>query len=257
MLKKRIIPKLLVKTLTIGGRDKEILVVTKGFKDIIPVGDPVSQAKIYESQLADELILVNLSKENHKLFIETLDTMAKNLATPLAVGGHVSNLVEAENLFNNGADKIILNTGAIYNPNIIDELANKYGSQSVCLAVDIEHMNDHIYIRGKSQKLQMKDLYEWVKEIQDRGCGEIMISDIRRDGMGNGLNIILLKSIRDICKVPLIISGGCGTAQHFVDGFNNGADAVAAGTFFCKRDQNPLQCRSHVVNAKIAVRHAL
>ena len=89
------------------------------------------------------------------------------------------------------------------------------------------------------------------------GCGEILITDINRDGMNTGLNIDLLQKVRDICKVPLIISGGCGTSQHFVEGFKHGADAVAAGTFFSKRDQNPLQCRSHVVNAKISVRQSL
>ena len=100
MLKKRIIPKLLVKNLSIGKRSKEVLVITRNFNEIIPVGDPVSQAKIYESQLADELMLVNLSKTNQEPFIETLETMAKNLATPLAVGGSVWNLEQAEKLFN-------------------------------------------------------------------------------------------------------------------------------------------------------------
>ena len=223
----------------------------------MPVGYPVSQAKVYESQLADELMLINLSKESQGMFIETLDTMAKNLATPLAVGGNIKDLDEAENLFNNGADKVILNTGAISNPEVINELTNKYGSQSICLAIDIRQENDFIYMRGKKSKIEPGEMIDWLKEVQRRGCGEIMVSDIKRDGMSSGLNIELLKQIRDICKVPLIISGGCGTAQHFIDGFKNGADAVAAGTFFCKRDQNPLQCRSHVLNANISVRNSL
>ena len=143
MLKKRIIPKLLVKNLSIGKRSKEVLVITRNFNEIIPVGDPVSQAKIYESQLADELMLVNLSKTNQEPFIETLETMAKNLATPLAVGGSVWNLEQAEKLFNSGADKVVINTGAIANPEIIDELASKYGSQSVCLSLDIEEKENY------------------------------------------------------------------------------------------------------------------
>lgn len=257
MLKKRIIPKLLVKNLSIGRRSKEVLVITRNFKEIIPVGDPVSQAKIYESQLADELMLINLSKTNQEPFIETLETMAKNLATPLAVGGSVGNLEQAEKLFNSGADKVVINTGAIANPEIIDELASKYGSQSVCLSLDIEEKEDYLYIRGRNDRIQIGDMIDWLEEVQGRGCGEILITDINRDGMNTGLNIDLLQKVRDICKVPLIISGGCGTSQHFVEGFKHGADAVAAGTFFSKRDQNPLQCRSHVVNAKISVRHSL
>ena len=257
MLKKRIIPKLLIKTLRFGNRSKQVLVITRKFNEIIPVGDPVSQAKIYESQLADELMLINLSKENQEPFIETLETMAKNLATPLAVGGSIVNLEQAEKLFKNGADKVVINTGAITNPQIIDELANKYGSQSVCLAIDIQEEEDFLYIRGKNNKVRVEDLIDWLEDVQRRGCGEILISDINRDGMNTGLNLDLMQRVRDICKVPLIISGGCGTSQHFVEGFRHGADAVAAGTFFSKRDQNPLQCRSHVVNAKISVRHSL
>lgn len=257
MLKKRIIPKLLIKNLTIGRNSREVLVITRKFREVIPVGDPLSQAKIYESQLADELILINLSGDNKGLFLKTLDNMAQALATPLAVGGNIKSLEEAEALFNNGADKIVVNTGAISDPEIISSLTRKYGSQSVCLAIDIQDEEGNMRIRGINGTVQTEDITSWVKEVQNRGCGEILVSDMQRDGMSNGLNIDLLNRMREICKVPLIISGGCGTAQHFVDGFKNGADAVAAGTFFCKRDQNPLQCRSHVVNAKITVRHSL
>ena len=257
MLKKRIIPKLLIKDLTIGRNNREVLVITKKFNEIIPVGDPISQAKVYESQLADELILVNLSKNNKNSFLKTLETMAKTLATPLAVGWNIKSIEEAEALFNYGADKLVINTGAISKPEMISELTRKYGSQSVCLAVDINDENGNIKIRGIEDTVQAEDITRWINEVQKRGCGEILISDMQRDGMSTGLNIDLLKKMREICKVPLIISGGCGTAQHFVEGFKHGADAVAAGTFFCKRDQNPLQCRAHVVNAGIKVRSSL
>ena len=257
MLKKRIIPKMLLNSRNIRGKQMTILETTRNFSNNQPVGSPVSQAKIYESQLADELIIINITKEeNNELnFQEIIKEMSYELATPLAVGGKIKKLDQAKELFENGADKIIVNTNALENPNLISEIANLYGSQSIIVGIDLKLTNNEykMYTNNGGTCVDKK-VEEWLYEAEERGCGEIMISSIDRDGTGIGLDLRFINRYRRNIKVPLIVSGGCGTSQHFVEGYREGADAVAAGRFFCRRDQNPLQCRSHVLNAGIKVR---
>lgn len=248
---------MLLNTKISRGKLIAILETTKNFTNNQPVGSPVSQAKIYESQLADELIIINIanSDEDRINFKNVVKEMSYELATPLAVGGKIKTLNQAKELFGNGADKIILNTGALINPKLITEIAELYGSQSVVVGIDLRYEENeyNIYSNNGKNKIEKK-LKEWLYEIEERGCGEVMITSIDRDGTGLGLEINIIKEIRNKVKVPLIISGGCGSSQHFVEGYKEGADAVAAGRFFCRRDQNPLQCKSHVLNAGIEVR---
>ena len=147
MLKKRLIPKLLFKLRDSFRGPKPLLVITKEFKSMKPMGDPVSQAKIFEAQLADELVFLNIerSDESWPIFLSTISNMANSLATPLAVGGGIKNFEQVQQLLDRGADKIVLNSAAIDKPSLIEKIANSYGSQCVVLSIDLRLNKDSEY----------------------------------------------------------------------------------------------------------------
>ena len=225
------------------------------------IGDPLSQAKIYEAQMADELILIDLerSEESWLMLLKTIESISEALATPLTVGGGVKNFEQVQNLLDRGADKIMINSTAIDKPDLISRIAGTYGSQCVVVGMDIRSQKDEKYrVWGDGgNKESKKNALDWAKEIVERGAGEVLITDIDRDGTGKGLNLALISELKASVSIPLIASGGCGLAQHFVEGFRAGASAVAAGTFFCQRDQNPIQCRSQLINSGINIRITL
>lgn len=258
MLKRRLIPKLQLGLRRSFRGPQPVLVVTRQFGSRRAIGDPISQAKIYEAQLADELILVDLERteESWTVLLETLGSMAEALATPLAVGGGVHSFEQVQALLDRGADKVVLNTAALEQPSLIDRVSAAYGAQCVVLSLDARsHMSGNWKVWSNGGRLDAeREALGWAREAADRGAGEIMASAIERDGTGKGLDLALTTALSESLPVPVIISGGCGLAQHFVEGYQSGAAAVAAGTYFCQRDQNPIQCRSHVRNAGIAIR---
>ena len=154
------------------------------------------------------------------------------------------------------ADKVVLNSAALGQPSLIDRVAAAYGAQCVVLSLDARPSASGGWrVWADAGRLDKeRDALEWAREAADRGAGEVMATAIERDGTGTGLDLALTSDLNDILSVPLITSGGCGKAQHFVEGYRAGASAVAAGTYFCLRDQNPMQCRSHIQNAKIPIR---
>ena len=258
MLKQRIIPKLQM-GIRQGFRGLQpVLVVTNQFENRRAIGDPLSQAKIYEAQLADELILVDLerSEESWPILLRTLESISEALATPLAVGGGVRNFEQVQALLDRGADKIVINSGVIDDPKLINKISNAYGRQCVVVGIDIRTTRDREYSvwANGGRKRARKNAIDWAKEAVDRGAGEVLITDIEQDGTGKGLNLGLTRELKENLSVPLITSGGCGLAKHFVEGYQAGANAVAAGTFFCQRDQNPMQCRSQLINSGIKIR---
>lgn len=258
MLKRRLIPKLQLGLKKSYRGVRPVLVVTKQFKNDRPIGDPLSQAKIYEAQLADELILVDLTRsdESWPVLLKTLDQMSESLATPISVGGGIRNYEQVQQLLDRGADKVVLNSAIRHTPNIIDQVSNSYGSQCVVLSLDYRlgpsGCQTVWYERGTIDSCQ--SVLNVSNEAIDRGVGELLLTSIDRDGSAQGLDQSLLSEFTSTVSVPVIVSGGCGLAQHFVEGYKMGASAVAAGTFFCHRDQNPMQCRSHIRNAGIPIR---
>jgi cyclase len=261
MLKKRLIPKLLIKDQVIGGRQRDVLVTTAAFSKCKVVGDVVSQAKIYEAQMADELIVLNINGTNvhqNERLLDLIESLATQTYMPLCVGGGVKHLSDFEDLLKRGADKVSINTAALTKPEIISAAANRYGSQCVVVSIDFKMDSD-----GRSNRVVHScgrlstdhDVLSWAKEAYKRGAGEILLCDVGRDGSGRGLNISIARNVVDELPIPVIISGGCGRAEHFVEGFVHGkVDAVAAGTFFALRDQSPLQTRAHIANAGISIR---
>ena len=258
MLKRRLIPKLQLGLRQSFRGPQPVLMVTRNFSSSRAIGDPLSQAKIYEAQLADELILVDLTRtpDSWSVLLKTLEAVSEALATPLAVGGGVRNFEQVQELLDRGADKVVLNSAAVENPFLIDRVAAAYGSQCLVLSIDARTDLDfgwRVWSDG-ARTDSGRAVLSWAQEAVDRGAGELIVTAVDRDGSGDGLDLELTQALSRILKVPLIASGGCGLAQHFVEGYQAGAAAVAAGTFFSQRDQNPMQCRSYIRNSGIPIR---
>jgi len=262
MLKKRLIPKLLIKYQTLAKKRKPILVTTRAFLDEITVGDPVSQAKIYEAQFADELIVLNIegcpiASDPQSLILDLVERIADEVFMPLTVGGGVRTIEDFQYLLERGADKVSINTIMFENTGFISEAAYRYGSQCVVASIDFrtDEFGEAYVVRDRAKTDANVSLIDWVEKVVSSGAGEILLTDVDRDGSGAGINWTICKMIASSVPIPVIISGGCGLAEHFVDGFQKGlAEGVAAGTFFCLRDQNPMQTRAHIHNAGVSIR---
>lgn len=259
MVKKRLIPKLLLKKRRLGTAERMVLVTTRGYEQVIEVGDPVSQAKIYEAQFADELLFLNIDSspiEPTAPLLEVLRRVASETFMPIAAGGGVCTTADFELLLANGADKVCINTAAVADPSLIERAAAIFGAQ--CVVVSVDYRRDargaRVFVDGGRTATAL-DPADWAARAAELGAGEILLTDIARDGTGAGLDVQTIRGVADRVPVPVIASGGCGLAQHFVEGFVDGhAEAVAAGTFFCFRDQNPMQTRAHVRNAGVPIR---
>jgi len=260
LVKKRLIPKLLIKHRPLGRSVRPVLVTTRGYRDAIDVGDPVSQAKIYEAQLADELIVLNIDGapiRGDEVMLGLIERLASETFMPLTVGGGVRGLADFASLLERGADKVSVNTAALDRPQLITEAAGQFGAQCVVVSIDMRTSEDgrSVVMRDHAGVPAGRDVLAWAREAVDRGAGELLLSDADRDGGGAGLNWQVARAVADVVPVPVIVSGGCGLAEHFAEGFQlAGAEGVAAGTFFCFRDQNPMQTRAHIRNAGVPIR---
>ena len=258
MLKNRLIPKLQLKRSQRTG--KLVLVTTKRFDEIIEIGDPVSQAQIYQAQAADELMFINIAGNSESMdqVISIVRKTAEQVFMPFTVGGGVSSLEHFRLLLKNGADKVSINSAAVAKPELIREASEFFGAQCVVVSIDCKRKQDGRYSVWTQcgKKDTALDPEKWAVECERLGAGEILLSSIDQDGTGLGLDCDLIARVSKSISIPLIVSGGCGVAAHFVDGFKSGASAVAAGTFFCFRDQNPIQARSQIKNAGIPIRIA-
>jgi len=260
MAKKRLIPKLQLMPSKV---DKGVmsLVTTVEFLNVIEIGDPVSQAKIYESQAVDELIFVDLSHskrlKSNSFAVNLLNAVSKEVFLPLTIGGGVNCVDDFRLFLNNGADKVSINSAALANPQLIRNAAKLFGAQ--CVVVSIDYKKDEIeqtqvYGNSGSKKYNYHPV-EWAKQAEQLGAGEILLTSIDHDGKRDGLELNISRQICESVSIPVILSGGCGLAEHFVDGFiKASADAVSAGTFFCFQDQNPIQTRSFIKNSGIDIR---
>jgi len=259
MIKHRLIPKLLLKQSRFL-KNKIVLVTSIKFEDHIEIGDPVSQAKIYQDQMADELLFLDIDaslNDKNSLMLELIKNAATEIFMPLTVGGGVKSIEDFRSLLSNGADKISINTAAIDNPGLINEASRIFGAQCVVAGIDVRmDPNGKYVVYKKCGKIKTDlDPATWAVECAKRGAGEILLTSIERDGSRIGLDHKLIKQVADAVTIPVIASGGCGLAEHFVDGFIKGkADAISAGTYFCFKDENPMQVRSQIKSAGIPIR---
>lgn len=228
MLAKRIIPCLDVK----NGR------TVKGvnFVNLKDAGDPVELAWQYSRQGADELVLLDISAthERRKTVVELTQAVARQINIPFTIGGGISEIADAEKLLNSGADKISINTAAVQNPGLIDELASAFGKQFVVLAIDTKNINGKNYVHLNGGRVATPiETEKWVLEAQERGAGEILLTSMDHDGTKAGFDCQMLKRINEMVTIPVIASGGAGNSQHFVDVFQiAGVDAALAASVF-------------------------
>ncbi|WP_298946410.1 imidazole glycerol phosphate synthase subunit HisF [uncultured Campylobacter sp.] len=227
---KRIIPCLDVK----DGR------VVKGvnFVGLVDAGDPVEIAKRYNEEGADELCFLDITASHLECdtIVDVVERVARELFIPLTVGGGIRTIDDISRLLNVGCDKISLNSAAIKNPNLIDEAANKFGSQCVVVAIDAKKTDEgySVFINGGRLNTG-KDALAWAKEAQERGAGEILLTSMDCDGVKNGFELNLTR-IFSALDIPVIASGGAGNMEHFKDAFLAGADACLAASIFHFRE---------------------
>jgi cyclase len=258
MAKKRLIPKLLLNP-SINNPSKQVLVITKQYNGVIEVGSPISTAKIFQAQGADELILSNIKPEiiSYSTLRLITNQLSEEIFMPITVGGGVNSINQFKELLSDGADKISINTAAILNPSLITEASDSYGAQ--CVVISIDYKKDEkgdlkVFTNGGKVNTG-KHPIDWAIETEKLGAGEILFTSIDHDGMRNGLD---RATINDLCKavsIPVIASGGCSLPQHFIDGYlTSKLEAIAAGTFFAFKDQSFMQIRSAIKNAGVDIR---
>jgi len=259
MLKRRLIPKLQMKATRFGPALRMVLVTTVQFREFVEIGHPVSQAKIYEAQAADELIFLDLdaSVQNRETMVDEVRKAAEEIFMPFTVGGGVRSIADFRRLLSNGADKVSINTAAVETPDLIGQASGIFGAQCVVLSIDYRKDDRGFYsvwTRGGRIKTDL-DPVAWAVEGERRGAGEILLTSIDRDGTRQGMDLDLTRRVAESVSIPVITSGGCGLAVHFVEGFLSGkADAVSAGTYFCFKDENPMQTRAQIKNAGVPIR---
>ena len=232
-LAKRIIPCLDVK-------DGETVKGTN-FVNLRSAGDPVELGKAYSEQGADELVFLDItaSFEGRKTFTEMVTRVAETLNIPFTVGGGINELADVERLLYAGADKVSVNSAAIRRPELIDEIANRFGSQVCVVAIDarLDEIENgpsswHCYLKGGRERTERK-LFEWAHEAQERGAGEILFTSMNHDGVKEGYANEALRELADNLSIPIIASGGAGKKEHFRDVFIEGhADAALAASVF-------------------------
>jgi len=228
MLTKRIIPCLDIKD---GQTVKGV-----NFVNLIQAGDPVELGRRYSDEGADELVILDITAtvEKRDTLVELVRKIAANLNIPFTVGGGIRSVQDVDALLNAGADKISINSSAVKNPGLIDELALQFGSQCVVLAVDTRNhgIEDFVYVRGGRTKTEKLTL-PWIKEAVDRGAGEILLTSMDHDGVKTGFANEITARVSEMVNVPVIASGGAGAMEHFVDVFEKGkADAALAASIF-------------------------
>ena len=228
MLTKRIIPCLDVKN---GQTVKGI-----NFLNIKEVGDAVELGAQYARDGADELVFLDITatNEKRKTLSELVSRIARNINIPFTVGGGISSVDDVSVLLNCGADKISVNTAAVRNSQLINDLALNFGSQCVVLAVDTKFVDGEwlVYLNGGRIPTEIRTK-DWVKEAVDRGAGEILLTSMNNDGTKDGFAIDITKTVSESVNVPVIASGGAGTMEHFTEVFKEGkADAALAASIF-------------------------
>jgi cyclase len=251
MLKARIIPCLDVK----DGR------TVKGvnFVDLIDAGDPVEQAKFYDSQGADELTFLDItaSHENRDTIFDVVNRTAEQCFMPLTVGGGVRQVEDIRKLLLAGADKVSINTAAVKRPEFVGEAAEKFGAQCIVVAIDAKSTGPgkwEIFTHGGRERTGI-DAVEWAKRMASLGAGEILLTSMDRDGTRSGFDIALTRTVADSIRIPVIASGGVGNLDHLAAGIVEGhATAVLAASIFHFGEYTIPEAKAHLAAAGVAIR---
>ncbi len=250
MLTKRIIPCLDVK----DGR------TVKGinFVALRDAGDPVALAKVYADEGADELVFLDITAtvEKRKTLAALVRKVAEQVNIPFTVGGGISSRIDVETMLYTGADKVSVNSAAVRNPALIDELAANYGSQCIVVAIDTRLIDgNHVVHTHGGRQATMLETFAWAKEVQERGAGEILLTSMDHDGTRQGFASDLLAQLSEQLTIPVIASGGAGTMAHFREVFIEGkADAALAASIFHFGEIPVPQLKQYLAQQHIPVR---
>lgn len=250
MLTKRIIPCLDIK----NGR------TVKGvnFENLRDAGNPVELAKQYVQLGADELVFLDISatQENRQTMIDLVLKVAEHINIPFTVGGRINSVEDVDRLLKAGADKVSINSSAVKNPQLINELAEKFGSQCVVVAIDAKQIDGEwiVHLAGGTIPTTL-NLFSWAKEAEQRGAGEILFTSMNHDGTKNGFANEALSQLSSELNIPIIASGGAGNMAHFVDVFKIGkADAALAASVFHFGEMSILDLKNELKNNQIPIR---
>jgi len=228
------------------------------FVNIRDAGDPVELGALYADQGADELVFLDISAthERRKTFAQLVKKIAAQINIPFTVGGGIQSIEDVAPLLESGADKVSINSAAVRDPLLIDQLARAFGSQCIVLAIDAKKTDNQwsVFTHG-GRKLTEKKLFSWAKEGQDRGAGEILFTSMDHDGTKKGFALDPLLKLNQLLDVPVIASGGAGQVDHFVEVFALGrADAALAASVFHFGEMNIPDLKTHLQEKGIAVR---
>jgi cyclase len=247
---KRIIPCLDV--------DKGRVVKGTNFVDIVDAGDPVEVAKKYDSEGADEITFLDItaSHEGRDTILSVVEKVANEVFIPLTVGGGVSDFNDVRDLLSVGADKVTINTAAVSNPNIINDVTEKIGRQCIVIAVDVKKIdNEYFVFTHGGRKNSMLSAYDWCMECQKRGAGEILLTSMDKDGTKDGFDLEILNTISTDLNIPLIASGGAGNLEHLHQAIIKGnADAVLAASIFHFGEFSITEAKEYLKGKGILVR---
>ena len=249
---KRVIPCLDVD----GGR------VVKGvnFVGLRDAGDPVELAARYEQEGADELVFLDISAthEGRDTIVDVARRTAENVFIPFTIGGGIRSVEDAQRVLDAGADKVSVNSAAVARPELVDELAERFGSQCVVLAIDARRRDDggwEVYVAG-GRKPTGLDAVEWAREGVRRGAGEILLTSMDRDGTKDGYDLELTAAVARAVDVPIIASGGAGNPDHLVEAIRAGADAALVASLFHFGEYTVAEAKEALAAAGVPVRPA-
>ena len=250
-LAKRIIPCLDV--------DKGRVVKGVNFVGIRDAGDPVEIAKRYNDQGADEITFLDItaSHEGRETTVHMVEAIAEQVFIPLTVGGGIRELEDIRRMLNAGADKVSINSAAVYNPDFVKAASDKFGAQCIVVAIDAKQVGDNhweIFTHG-GRKATGINAVEWAVKMAQYGAGEILLTSMDRDGVKSGFDLGITRAIADAVNIPVIASGGVGNLDHLVDGVKIGhADAVLAASIFHFGEYTVQQAKQHMAAAGIEMR---
>ncbi|HMC30679.1 MAG TPA: imidazole glycerol phosphate synthase subunit HisF [Candidatus Angelobacter sp.] len=237
--------------------------VVKGikFQQLRDAGDPAELARAHAQAGADEIVLLDITatSDNRKTLVEIVRRTARELFVPFTVGGGVRTLEDAARIFEAGADKVSINSAAVANPNLIGQIAGRFGSQAVIVAIDARRGEARpdaaeVFVAG-GRTATGKEALAWAREAEERGAGEILLTSMDRDGTGAGFDCELTSAIAGAVSIPVIASGGAGSAQHFIEVFSAGkADAALAASIFHFGTHAVAELKQTLLNAGVSMR---
>lgn len=249
-LAKRIIPCLDV--------DQGRVVKGVNFVNIRDAGDPVEVAKRYNEQGADEITMLDITAthEGRGTMIETVKAIAGQVFIPLTVGGGIRTVDDIRTMLNAGADKVSINSAAIFNPEFVKEASERFGAQCIVVAIDAKRVDDHweIFTHGGRKPTGINAI-EWAQKMEQFGAGEILLTSMDRDGVKTGFDLELTRAVADAVTIPVIASGGVGNLEHLAEGVIDGhADAVLAASIFHFGEYSIEQAKQHMASRNIEMR---